>query len=262
MKARERRREIARLAAAAGLASVEELSERFGVTASTIRRDLAQLTAEGALARTYGGAIPVGGPPEQSLTQRSALARGAKAAIASWAAQQVSSGDHVLLDSGTSVGALARQLRHRGPLSVATTGLSALEALRGAQEIELVALGGHLRDLSQGFVGPLTEQALERMTFTVAFLGADSVTADRGICEATQVQIRLKELMAERSERCFLLVHSEKLGKAPYHCWMPLSPAITVVTDDSADEGVLRPFVERGIPVIVVDETGRQHRGR
>lgn len=259
MKARERRREIARLAAAAGLASVEELSERFAVTASTIRRDLAQLTAEGALARTYGGAIPMGGPPEQSLAQRSSVARDAKAAIATWAAQQVVSGDHVLLDSGTSVGALARQLRHLGPLSVATTGLSALEALRGAQDIELVALGGHLRDLSQGFVGPLAEQALERMSFTVAFLGADSVTADRGICEATPVQIRLKEIMATRSARCFLLVHAEKLGKAPYHCWMPLTPAVTVVTDDSADERALQPFVDRGIPVIVVDRQGQGH---
>lgn len=52
-----RRSEIARLARTSGLASVEDLSAQFGVTASTIRRDLSQLTAQGVIARTYGGAI-------------------------------------------------------------------------------------------------------------------------------------------------------------------------------------------------------------
>ena len=64
--------EIVRLATTTGLASVEELSARFGVTASTIRRDLAKLTAQGRLARTYGGAIALARHPEASLRQRSA----------------------------------------------------------------------------------------------------------------------------------------------------------------------------------------------
>jgi DeoR/GlpR family transcriptional regulator of sugar metabolism len=52
-----RRSEIVRLATTTGLASVEQLSEELGVTASTIRRDLAKLTAQGKLARTYGGVM-------------------------------------------------------------------------------------------------------------------------------------------------------------------------------------------------------------
>ena len=41
-----------------GVTSVEDLSDRTGVSASTVRRDLARLRAEGAIARTYGGALP------------------------------------------------------------------------------------------------------------------------------------------------------------------------------------------------------------
>ncbi|MYS74060.1 DeoR family transcriptional regulator, partial [Streptomyces sp. SID5926] len=65
-----RREEILRLATTTGLASVEELSQHFGVTASTIRRDLARLTADGRLARTYGGAMALNAHPEASLRQR------------------------------------------------------------------------------------------------------------------------------------------------------------------------------------------------
>ncbi len=42
-----RRSEIVRLARSSGLASVDDLSAQFGVTASTIRRDLSQLTSQG-----------------------------------------------------------------------------------------------------------------------------------------------------------------------------------------------------------------------
>ena len=67
MKASQRREEIVRMATSNGLASVDELSQVFDVTASTIRRDLAQLTESGRLARTYGGAIAVPLHREPSL---------------------------------------------------------------------------------------------------------------------------------------------------------------------------------------------------
>lgn len=40
------------------------------------------------------------------------------------------------------------------------------------------------------------------------FLGADAVTAERGICEASLEQIRLKELMIGASDRVVVLAHS------------------------------------------------------
>lgn len=48
--------EIYHLAVTTVLTSVEELSARFEVTASTIRRDLALVNGQGRLARTYDGA--------------------------------------------------------------------------------------------------------------------------------------------------------------------------------------------------------------
>ncbi|MHB1170908.1 MAG: DeoR/GlpR family DNA-binding transcription regulator [Lacisediminihabitans sp.] len=253
-----RREEIVRLATTAGMANVEDLSTRFGVTASTIRRDLALLDARGRLARTYGGAIGLPAHPEASLRQRTAEAHDEKRAIGRWVAAQVQPGESLLLDGGSSVAAAAHELRFASDLRVATVGLTVLEELADAEGIEMDCLGGRMRQLSQSFLGPLTEAALERMTFDRAFLGADSVTADRGICEADLEQTRLKELMAHRAEKVYVLAHGAKLGKRPFHSWARLPLPWVLVTDSSASEEETGRFDAVGVTVVVVDNDGRE----
>src|SRR5881392_1702706 len=92
---RARRDRIVDLATTTGLASVEELSQLFEVTPSTIRRDLARLTAEGRLARTYGGAMALSAHPEASLRQRTGEAYEQKHAIARWAASVFVPGENI-----------------------------------------------------------------------------------------------------------------------------------------------------------------------
>ncbi len=257
---RARREEIVRLATTSGLTSVEELAAAFDVTASTIRRDLAHLTAEGRLARTYGGAMALLAHPESSLRQRLGEAYEAKHAIARWAASQVRAGETILLDAGSTVGVLAHELRRVTPLTVATTGLTALEALADVDEVHVECLGGTLRHLSRGFVGPLTEAALERMSFDRAFLGADGVTADGGICEAGLDQTRLKELMARRADTVYVLAHAAKLGRSPFHSWAQLAGPWTLVTDDDVRPEAVAPFVAAGVDVVIVDLSGRAEK--
>lgn len=247
----ERRDQIVRLATETGLASVDELSQIFGVTPSTIRRDLARLTADGRLARTYGGAIAVSAHPESSLRQRVGEGFEAKRAIARWAAQQIQTGEHILLDAGSTIGALAHELRSAEFLTVATTGLTALLELAEIESVHVECLGGTLRPLSQGFVGPLTEAALERMTFDRVFLGTDGINAHGDICEADLRQTRLKELMTRRAERVYVLAHAAKLDNRPFHAWATLPLPWTLVTDASADPGFVEVLRARGIKVVV-----------
>ncbi|MFB9375837.1 DeoR/GlpR family DNA-binding transcription regulator [Kineococcus gynurae] len=257
----ERRREIARLARTSGLASVEELSRRFGVTASTIRRDLARLHDDGLVTRTYGGAAPPIAHPEEPLRERTGAAFAAKRGIARWAATQVGVGETALLDAGTTVGALAHELRGHSPLTVVTTGLTSVQALADADDVQVVCLGGTLRHVSQGFVGPVTEAALERVTADVVFLGTDGVDADLGICEADLQQTRLKELLAGRAGRVFVLAHSVKVGARPFHAWARLPRPWVLVTDAAVEADALAPFHAAGIRVVVVDDEGRALEG-
>ncbi|MGA9873424.1 MAG: DeoR/GlpR family DNA-binding transcription regulator [Rhodococcus sp. (in: high G+C Gram-positive bacteria)] len=246
-----RRSEIVRMAKTSGLASVEELSAQFGVTASTIRRDLTQLTAQGLMARTYGGAIALDPHPESSLRQRSMEGFEAKRSIAEWAARQIRPGETVLLDAGTTVGTMGEFLREAADLTVIAAGLTALEALADADSVQVECLGGTLRHLSQGFVGPLAEASLQRVSFDRAFLGADAVTAEFGICEAELQQTRLKEMMMERAGKTYVLAHSAKLGQKPFHAWAPIPPGTTLVTDSGATREQIEPFEHASIEVVI-----------
>ncbi|WP_406212653.1 DeoR/GlpR family DNA-binding transcription regulator [Streptomyces canus] len=258
-----RRERILYVATTTGLTSVEELSRRFGVTPSTIRRDLAKLTADGRLARTYGGAMALTAHPEASLRQRTGEAFEEKRAIARRAAIEVRAGESVLLDAGSTVGALAHELRSAKELTVATTGLTALQELSDVETVHVECLGGTLRPLSQGFVGPLTEAALERMTFDRVFLGTDGVSPEHGICEADLRQTRLKELMARRADHVYVLAHAAKLGRRPFHAWAKLPAGWTLVTDGGADPSIVAELRGRGVEVVLTEvaaSTEQEHR--
>ncbi|MEO3752516.1 DeoR/GlpR family DNA-binding transcription regulator [Streptomyces sp. B6B3] len=260
LTAHERRGAIVALATSDGRAGVEELAEHFGVTASTIRRDLALLTAQGHLARTYGGAMPSAPAVETSFGQRSHEAFRQKRAIAAWAAERVGRDETLLLDAGTTTGHLARALRHRDRLTVVTIGLTVVNELADADGVEVLCLGGRLRHISQGMVGPFAEAALERVTADRVFLGADGLTVERGICEADLEQTRLKELMMARAGRVYVLADASKLGRRPFHAWARMPASWTLVTDDGAEPAEVARFRAAGVEVVVVDERGRPSR--
>lgn len=240
MSGEGRRREIRDLLQARPL-SVTELAERYGVSESTIRRDLTRLSDSGEIVRTYGGALS-SGAEEQTLRERESIARVEKAAIARAAEAHVKDCQLVLLDAGTTAGALASRLATHHELTVATPGLTSVDILAGVPGIELIVLGGAVRPMSLGMVGPLAESAVTRLTADAVFLGADGVVAGRGICEARPEQASLKQLMIERSSAAYVLVHSRKLGREDSHWWTTFTRPWTLITDAGATEAQLAPF--------------------
>ncbi|MGB7193913.1 MAG: DeoR/GlpR family DNA-binding transcription regulator [Collimonas pratensis] len=226
-----------------GDANVEELSLHFGISESTIRRDLTELANNGRIVRTYGGAALLGGERrESSLGERIHIQRQQKNAIARLAALQIGEGDTVILDAGTTTAALAWQLSGRNKLHVITNNIAVLIALSNEPEIALTVLGGSLRKMSMGTVGPLTELVLDRMSADKVFLGADGLVAGRGLCEATQEQAALKEKMIGRATEIFVLADASKLGFAGQPAWTPLDRPWTLITDADAMPSQLAPF--------------------
>jgi DeoR/GlpR family transcriptional regulator of sugar metabolism len=257
LKASQRREQIKRLTSAQGLVNVEQLAESFDVTPSTIRRDLSLLTERGELARTYGGAIATPQGREPSLGERTRMAPAQKERIARLAASFVSDGETLILDAGTTTGRLARRLRGRERLTVITNGITTLTELADAENVDVICLGGDLRHISQGFVGPLAELSLARLTADRVFLGADGLDARFGICEASPVQTRLKELMMDRADHVYVLADSSKLGTAPFDAWAPIERPWTLITDSDATEEQLAPFrVLEPVTVLVADSAG------
>lgn len=62
----ERQQAVTTLISQRGRMSVADLSDTFGVTTETVRRDLALLERLGHVRRVHGGAVPAGSSPSPS----------------------------------------------------------------------------------------------------------------------------------------------------------------------------------------------------
>jgi DeoR family fructose operon transcriptional repressor len=234
----------------AGEIDVDDLAQRFDVSASTVRRDLQHLSKNNAVRRTYGGAILSAHVTETTLEQRLSVKGEEKQAIARAALALIEDGDTLILDAGSTVAAFGRLLRERR-LRIITNNLALLPFLAKAPAIELVVLGGALRTTSMSTMGPLAAEALRRMTADRAIMSADGVVSGRGLCEAELDQVALKSLMMQQSQELIVLADAGKLGRAEQAAWAPLPPRWTLVTDDGASEAQRATLSNVGARVIV-----------
>lgn len=226
----------------AGSGNIHELADRFAVSASTIRRDLAELAKAGHVVRTYGGALHSSSGGERTLPEKAQQHTAAKEAVARAAAREVHDGEIVLLDAGTTTGRLARQLAGHHDLTVVTNGLTALLSLAECPGIEVIVLGGRLRHPNEAIIGSAAEDQLRHIRPDRVFLGADGLTADGGICSPSLDQARLKHAMSRAGRHTYVLVDHSKLGRSPFGFQTPLDRAHTIVVDSDAAAAALEPF--------------------
>ncbi|QPP06261.1 DeoR/GlpR transcriptional regulator [Streptomyces bathyalis] len=230
----------------AGNGEITELAARFGISVSTVRRDLQQLAGDGHIHRTYGGAVAGGHAAERTLDEKESGNRAQKEAIARAAAEHVHDGDVILIDAGTTTGRLARLLQSRGSLTVITNSTIALRHLAEAQGIELIVLGGRVRRPNGAILGPEGEETLRRLTPDVVFLGADGLHARDGLSCPTLEQAHSKELMAERGREVLVLADSSKLGDSPFPYHARHIGPWTLVTDAAAAPDQVMEFTAGG----------------
>ena len=88
-----------------GQVQSKNLSDRFGVSEDTIRRDLRELAAEGRLQRVHGGALP-SSSAVATFSERKSLKTDVKMKIARKGTELISSGQVVIVDGGTTTSEL------------------------------------------------------------------------------------------------------------------------------------------------------------
>jgi DeoR/GlpR family transcriptional regulator of sugar metabolism len=236
MTAGARRKTIADMVRG-GEMSVADLAAAFGVTASTIRRDLALLAAEGKVVRTFSGATSLGGPSgaEPTTDQRARTSRRVKHRIAARARELVEPDTWVYLDAGTTCAGLAHRLVDAAGLTVVTPSLLAIRALGPADDVTVLGTGGRLRRVSEAFVGRESERLLRHVSIDVAFLSADAVHPRRGLLEVEPDQIALKEAAVAASRQVVVLADATKFtDEAPTGYWLPWPQGAVLITDADA----------------------------
>lgn len=249
-----RQQRIAALVAEQGFVRVRELSERFGVSAVTLRNDLDQLERRGELRRVHGGATSGLALGEPTFEEASESGAGEKAAIGRAAAALVRPGEALILDVGTTTTAVARALVERTDLhdvTVFTNGLTIALELERAAAITVVVTGGTLRPRQHSLVNPLATTVIEQIRAGTVFLGCNGFDLDAGVTNINLPEAEVKRAMARAARRRVVVADSRKLGEVALAPVCPVDDVDVLVTDAGAPAAFLQALRTRGVDVVV-----------
>lgn len=243
----QRRQIIVGLVQEQGEVSVEYLAHLFETSEVTIRKDLTALEESGFLLRRYGGAIKL--PTEINEESQEQLSK-QKLAIASAAANQIRDHNRIIIDSGSTTGALVKALHHSG-LVVMTNSLALANELIALEcEPTVLMTGGTWDARSESFQGKVAANVLRSYDFDQLFIGADGLDLTRGTTTFNEL-IGLSQVMAEVSRKVIVLIESQKIGRKMPNLELEWQQIDKLITDDQLDPNVKQQIEALGVEVIV-----------
>lgn len=237
---------------------IPRLSEKYGVSEMTIRRDLKALEEEGLILRTYGGAMVAPQSRDaleiSSWERRRQRAAVQKEAIASHAAGLVEEGDIVILEGGTTAAALVPFLRGKRRLKIVSNGLPIITAMaeRLGSGATLICTGGMFHPETRTFIGPVTNRFFREFHAHRLFLSATGFTLEAGATDPEMLGTETKHRMVEAANEVILLLDSSKFGVTSLMNVLALDQVTLLITDDGAPAAMLEALRTRGVTVTVV----------
>ncbi len=214
---------------------VQELCGFLGISEATARRDLAELEAKGLLRRTHGGAVPVTQVTvDFSNAERMERHAVEKQRIALVAAALVKDGDVVFLDAGTTTLKVAQALSEREDLTVITNSTDICNHFASARVARLYVVGGEYSDLTHGFFGALTVDAIRRFSVDKAFLSVGAIDMERRtICISLPELAQTQRAMIEIAHQSIVVADHSKFERSALSVTASLDEVDHLITDEA-----------------------------
>jgi DeoR/GlpR family transcriptional regulator of sugar metabolism len=255
--ANQRRVQILQQVHSHGSVRLAELMHMFNLSDTTIRRDLSLLEEQQRLKRVRGGAIALrpalaSAPFYDKAREHSEE----KMRIGMAAANLISPGESIILDSGTTplqvAIALLQVFKGPMPLTVVTNSLPVVYELQNCNLIRLNLLGGILLPEFQATVGPQTVSDLQQLRVDKAFIGCDGLTLSHGLTTPDMLVAEVGRIMVEVARQVIAVTDSSKLGRAGFTQIVPVERIHMLVTDTGAPPDLVEQIRSLGIQVILV----------
>jgi len=251
----ERHRIILKHLEDTGHVNVQDLSKQMKVSDVTIRKDLKLLEDKQLLFRTHGGASKVNPyTNDKPVAEKERLNAEEKNIIAKRAATMIGYNDSIIIASGTSMLALSRAMQPEGHLTVITSALNVALELSHHLNVEVLQLGGQLRQNSSSVMGPYAEQILADISCSTLFLGVDGIDLEMGLTTTSLMEARLNQKMIDAAQITVVLADSSKFGKRGLGRICNLDQVDHIITDSGISQELVRLLEEKGVTVTVVQK--------
>jgi len=238
----QRREKIIELLRENGSCRVQELKNIFSVSEPTIRQDLEIMEQSGLIVRQHGGAF---------LSEYSSFASGIQLArhvnmemktkIGAKAAEFVSSGDSIILDSGTTIAEMIKYLANRKDLNIVTPALNITLALGKEPSNTILMTGGEFKAPTLSLTGEKASKIFNDLYVEKLFLATGGFSLEAGLTYPGLTDLPLKRAMINCAKTVYLLADSSKLEKilfASLGCQDKIDFLIT-------DAGITQEYIDK-----------------
>jgi len=250
----ERRVRIGALLARNGSVRVNELSRLLRVTEVTVRNDLDAMAREGLLVRDRGGAIAHTSTSLSTAFEKRAVEHAEqKRRIGRAAAALVGTGETIILDAGSTVMEMARNLAEEKSLTVVTTGLNIAAQVGALPKVHVLVVGGFLSSETISTVGTIAERELEHLIVDKLFLSTQAFDAETGLTDVSLDVARVKAAMIRSARRIILLADSSKWGNSTFAKIASLKEIDILITDNGLSDKARKAIRRFDIELIEAD---------
>jgi DeoR/GlpR family transcriptional regulator of sugar metabolism len=255
MLAEERKFRIREMLSSQRTITASDLCAALGVTAATVRRDLAALEQDGVLVRSHGGAVSrLSSTNFQPSYETLSHTHGSeKAAIARAAEHLVLDGETIFLEGSTTVYEFARGLQQRNRLTVVTNSPSIVCLLQRSTGVTVLCTGGDLQKDTFYFSGEWAQRALSEIRLDKAILGVSAIDLSYGISTANHAEAQIKKMITRAAKIRIALADHSKFGAQSFAYVGPVTDIDVLVTDSGTQPKYIKGLREAGVEVEVAE---------
>lgn len=232
--------------------TTSELTEAFGVSVETIRRDLEYMESQGLLKRVHGGAVTM--RRLQSYTSLSGRRREhqpEKHSLALKACSYIKEGDFIALDAGSTAYELAALLGERfRALTVLTHSLEVMKILEEKENIRVVLAGGFYLPAEKCFCGHLALDMVRQLHISKCFIAPSAISLNFGISDHMQELIAVQRAFLEIADQAYILADSSKFETCAPMKISDFDPRFTCITDSGLPDQVWEAYKKASVDVV------------
>ncbi len=248
----ERRKYILDAIVDQGFVKVSSLATKFGVTQTTIRKDLNYLESQGLLYRAYGSALPTAAPIKDiSLETKKRINYEKKQKIAEAACSLIEPNDSIIIASGSTMAVFADHIKPKDRLNVVTSAVNISASLGETDNVTVMQVGGILYSNTLSVSGNDAIEFIRNIFCNKLFFGGDGLDPQYGVTCAVREEAELTKQMMQSSKTHILLCDSTKLGRKGFARICPIEDIDILITDDELPAEGKEHIEAAGVKVII-----------
>jgi DeoR/GlpR family transcriptional regulator of sugar metabolism len=205
----ERRQKLKDMILTSGSLNSTDAAEMFSVSAETIRKDLLLLEKQGFVKKNHGGAVASTDYIETPFDLRNDKNVELKIKVAKKALEYVPEKGVILLDAGSTILMLTKEIMSREGLTIITNSMSVCNMLLSSKN-NVYIIGGLVKNVTMSLVGLWANSCLNSINIDIAFLGTSGFMNFTGPSSESFQEAEIKKKILERSNVSIVLTDSSK----------------------------------------------------